>query len=95
MRKQVWVSVGDFRIGQEERLAIEEVLESGRLSEGQKVKKFEEEFANFVGARHAIATSSGTSALMAGIMALTLHPDLSIRRGDQGNYYSFNLCRYL
>jgi dTDP-4-amino-4,6-dideoxygalactose transaminase len=42
---------------------IEEVLDSGYLTEGKKVEQFEEEFAKFVGCKHAIAVNSCTSAM--------------------------------
>lgn len=73
------VHVGDFKIGEEERQAINEVLDSGRISEGKRVKKFEEEFAKFIGTKHAIALNSGTSALIAGLTALKYHKKLNIR----------------
>lgn len=42
---------------------IAEVLKSGYLAMGEKVARFEKAFAEFTGARYAIATSSGTSSL--------------------------------
>jgi len=42
---------------------MEEILSSGRFIKGRFLSAFEEEFARFVGARYAIATSSGTAAL--------------------------------
>ena len=42
---------------------IEEVLSSGQLTLGKYGKQFEENFAQFCGVCHAIATNSGTSAL--------------------------------
>jgi dTDP-4-amino-4,6-dideoxygalactose transaminase len=39
------------------------VLESGMLMQGPFVRRFEEEFARYVGVRHARAVNSGTSAL--------------------------------
>ncbi len=62
--------VGDFQIGSEEKSAIIEVLDSGRISEGKRVRQFESEFADYVGTRYAIATSSGTAALIVGLTAL-------------------------
>ena len=50
-------------IGPEEIKAVEEVLRSGALTQGAKVKKFEELFAAYVGVKYAVATNSGTSAL--------------------------------
>lgn len=42
---------------------IKEVLGTGRLTLGEYGEAFERGFANFVGAKHAIAVNSGTSAL--------------------------------
>ena len=50
-------------IGEEEIQSVAETLQSGWLTTGPKVKQFEREFAERVGARHAIAVNSATSAL--------------------------------
>src|SRR5215470_2822742 len=50
-------------IGEEEIQSVVETLKSGWLTTGPKVKRFEEEFARYLGCRHAIAVSSGTAAL--------------------------------
>jgi len=42
---------------------IELTLKSGILTDGPHVKEFERKFAEYVGVKHAIAVSSGTSAL--------------------------------
>lgn len=42
---------------------IQEVLESGQLTLGKYGIEFEEQFARFCGARHAVAVNSGTSSL--------------------------------
>ena len=52
-----------------EKQAVMKVLDSGMLAQGSEVKEFEEEFANFIGAKHAIATSNGTTALHAALLA--------------------------
>src|SRR3972149_4322868 len=67
MRK---ITVGDFRLGEEEKAAINEVLDSGRISEGRRVREFEREWAKFVGTKYCIATSSGAGALITGLTAL-------------------------
>ena len=64
------VRVGDFRIGKEERKAINDVLDSGRITEGEKVREFERNWADFIGTKYAIVVSSGSSALIAGLTAL-------------------------
>ena len=50
--------------------AIFRVIESGRLDWGEEVPAFEAEFADFVGAEHAVTTSSGTAALQVALLAL-------------------------
>jgi len=75
------ISVGDFKIGKEEKSAVNEVLEKGRISEGVMVKNFEKEFAKFIGVRHTIAVNSGTSALITGLTALTYEESFQIKPG--------------
>ncbi len=56
-------------IGEEEKAAVLEVLASGQLAQGPRVRAFEERFAAWCGVEHAIATSSGTSALHVALLA--------------------------
>jgi dTDP-4-amino-4,6-dideoxygalactose transaminase len=51
------------QMGDEEKKAVLEVLDSGIIAQGPRVKAFEEGFAAMCGVKHAIATSSGTTAL--------------------------------
>src|SRR3989442_1117871 len=50
-------------VGEEEVLAMSEVIRSGWMTMGPKTFEFEKEFAKYVGAQHAIAVSTGTAAL--------------------------------
>ncbi len=61
-------------IGPEEEKAVLEVLKSGMIAQGPKVKEFEEKFAAYCGSKHAIAMNSGTAALHACMHALGLKP---------------------
>ncbi len=50
------------------------VIRSGRLIQGQKVMDFENALAEYIGCKHVIAVSSGTSALHLAFMALGVRP---------------------
>lgn len=74
---------GAYWFGKEETDAVLEVMNSGYLfrygSENDpkflhKVSTLEKEFARYCGAEHALATSSGTSSLVASAIALGLKP---------------------
>jgi dTDP-4-amino-4,6-dideoxygalactose transaminase len=64
------ISVGDIQIGVQERAAINEVLDAGRISEWKKVSEFEKLFADYINTKHCVAVNSGTSALIVGLSAL-------------------------
>jgi perosamine synthetase len=64
-------------VGKEEEEAVLQVLRSGWLSQGKRVEEFERRFAQYVGAEHAIAVSSCTTALHLGMIAA------GIRQGDE------------
>ena len=63
-------------ITQEEKDAVMKVLDSGMLTllHGKEVKTFEEEFAEYIGVKHAIAVNSGTAALHISVAALDIGP---------------------
>ena len=62
--------------GDEEVAAAEAVLRSGKVNywTGTKCREFEEAFADFVGVRHAVAVSNGTTALECALRALEIGP---------------------
>jgi perosamine synthetase len=63
-------------IGEEDFAAVREVLASGYLVQGPKVREFEEQIAQLTGTKHAIAVSNGTAALHVALLAL------DVRLGD-------------
>jgi perosamine synthetase len=56
-------------VGEEEIEAVTKVMRSGILASGEEVSLFETEFAAYCGTSDAIATSNGTTALHAGLLA--------------------------
>ena len=59
-------------IGEEEIAEVIDSLRSGWITTGPKVKRFEEEFAQYIGCRHAIAVNSCTAALHIALTALDI-----------------------
>jgi len=55
--------------------AVEEVLKSDYLTTGPKINEFEQAFAAYVGAKYAVAVSSGTAALHAACFAAGIKKD--------------------
>jgi dTDP-4-amino-4,6-dideoxygalactose transaminase len=72
-----FVPVARPQLGQEEVSAAERAIRSGWVTQGPEVAAFEREFASFVGAPHACAVSSGTTALHLALLAV------GVRAGDE------------
>jgi dTDP-3-amino-3,4,6-trideoxy-alpha-D-glucose transaminase len=56
------------------RAAIDRVLASGRYVLGPEVKAFEAEFADYIGAAHAIGVANGTEAITIALRAMGVGP---------------------
>ncbi len=69
-RTQHRIPIAKPMITDDEKRRVMEVLDSGRLVAGAKVKEFEHSFADYLGAGSAVATSSGTTALQVTLEAL-------------------------
>ncbi|MBN1582040.1 MAG: DegT/DnrJ/EryC1/StrS family aminotransferase [Anaerolineae bacterium] len=68
------IHIAQPQIGEDEKQAVWAVLESGMLAQGSRVAEFETKFADYCGVKHAIATSSGTTALHAALLAHKIGP---------------------
>ncbi|WP_211178447.1 MULTISPECIES: DegT/DnrJ/EryC1/StrS family aminotransferase [Brasilonema] len=68
------IPLSDLDYGSEETMAVQRVLQSKWLSMGPEVQAFEQEFAEFLGVKHAIAVANGTAALHLSYLALGLEP---------------------
>jgi len=64
------IPIAKPQIGPDEQRAVQEVLESGMLADGPKVREFEKRFAEFCGTRYAVAASSGTTSLHSTLLAM-------------------------
>jgi dTDP-4-amino-4,6-dideoxygalactose transaminase len=73
-RRTTFLSFQPPAIGEEEIEAVAETLRSGWLTTGPRTAELEERFAEYTGARHAIALSSGTAALHLSLLALGVGP---------------------
>ena len=74
------IPFGTITITRESRDLLNKALDSGRVSNGKYVREFEERFAKLVGAREAVAVSSGTDA---DILALAVLYDFGAKRDDE------------
>jgi len=74
------IPFGTITITKESRDLLDEVLDSGRVSNGKYVREFEERFAKLTGTKEAVAVSSGTDA---DILALAVLYDFGAKRDDE------------
>lgn len=68
------IPYGRQNITEQDINAVVEVLRSDFLTQGPKIAEFEEEFANYVGSKYAVAVSNGTAALHLNALALGVRP---------------------
>ncbi|MBN1874750.1 MAG: DegT/DnrJ/EryC1/StrS family aminotransferase [Anaerolineae bacterium] len=68
------IHIAKPQMGEEEKQAVLEVLDSGMIAQGPRVKAFEEGFAAMCAVTHAVATSSGTTALHVALLAHGIGP---------------------
>lgn len=72
------IPIVEPKIGKEELEKVMEAVRSGWVSsKGPFIEEFEEEFSSFIGMKHGVTTSSGTSALHLALAAL------GVGRGDE------------
>jgi len=67
-----FIPYGRQWIDEEDIQAVVEVLRSDWLTTGPKVAEFEQAFADYVGAKYAVAVNNGTAALHAAMYALDI-----------------------
>jgi perosamine synthetase len=68
------IDLVDLHVGADAEALVINVLRSGRLAQGPYVAAAEETFARIAGSEHAVATSSGSTALVAALEAVGVGP---------------------
>src|SRR5690348_8267899 len=81
-------------LGEEEAAAAREAILSGWVTQGPRVKAFEEEFAAYVGAPLACAVSSCTTALHLALHALGVGPGDEVITVSHSFIATANVVRY-
>jgi dTDP-4-amino-4,6-dideoxygalactose transaminase len=74
-RRKTFLSFQPPAVGDEEIEAVAETLRSGWLTTGPRAAELERRVAEMVGAKHAVAVSSGTAAIHLALVALGIGPD--------------------
>ncbi|HEX7830408.1 MAG TPA: DegT/DnrJ/EryC1/StrS family aminotransferase [Thermoanaerobaculia bacterium] len=73
--KDPWIPVASPSLTGNEKAYVLDCLESGNISSiGAYVGRFEREFADYCGVRHAVACSNGTAALHLALLAFDVKP---------------------
>ena len=80
MVTEMKVPFGTISIPGKSKALISEILDTQRVSSGKYVRMFEDRFAKLLGAKEAVAVSSGTDA---DALALAVLYDFGARRGDE------------
>src|SRR5881275_342462 len=73
-RRETFLGFQPPAVGEEEIAAVAETIRSGWLTTGPKAAELEERFEQYLGAKHAIAVTSGTAAMHLALLALGVGP---------------------
>lgn len=88
------IPYGKQNITQEDIDAVIATLKSDYLTQGPKIKEFEEAFAKYVGSEYAVAVSNGTAALHLCTLALEVKPGQKVITTPITFAASANCVRY-
>ena len=89
------IHIAKPQIGEEEKQAVWAVLQSGILAQGPRVAELEKKFAEYCGVKHAVATSSGTTALHVALLAHGIGPGDEVITTPFTFIASANTIRYV
>ena len=88
------IPYGRQNITDEDIQTVIETLQSDYLTQGPKIKQFENEFAEYVGSKYAVAVSNGTAALHLSTLALGVKPGDKVITSPITFAASANCVRY-
>ncbi len=88
------IPYGRQDISQEDIAAVAEALQHPYLTQGPRVKAFEEAFAEYIGARYAVAVANGTAALHLCALALDVNEKSRVITSPITFAASANCIRY-
>jgi len=92
--RETYLSYGRQWIDDEDIQAVVETLRSPYLTQGPKIKEFEDEIAKMTGAKYAVAFSNGTAALHAACYAAEIGPGDEVITSPMTFAASANCVRY-
>jgi perosamine synthetase len=74
VEKKLNIPLSKVYVDDDIKTAVSDVLDSEWYILGERVREFEQKFADFCGVKHAICTSSGTAAIFLSLKALDIGP---------------------
>lgn len=86
--------VSDAFLGRREIQYLAAVIDSGRITQGAWVRRFEELLENYLGVKHAVACSSGTAALHLALAAVNIGPEHAVQVPDMSFVATANAVKY-
>src|SRR5215472_12318664 len=89
-----FIPVARPHLGEEEASAARRAILSGWVTQGPEVAAFEREFAEYVGAPHAVAVSSCTTALHLALLAVGVQPGDEVITVSHSFIATANSIRY-
>jgi UDP-4-amino-4,6-dideoxy-N-acetyl-beta-L-altrosamine transaminase len=95
MTEEKFLPYGKHHIANEDIEAAVGVLKSDWLTQGPIVPEFEDAFADYQGASHAVACSNGTAALHLSMLALDLKPGDAVVTSPNSFVSSANCARFV
>ena len=88
------IPYGKHHIDEDDIQAVVDILRGSFLTQGPAVEIFEKAIAEYVGAKYAVAVSSGTAALHLAAIAAGVGPGTSIVTSPITFVASANAARY-